>query len=192
MTVRSAPVPGMWSRRICQRFWVRSSLYSTAAGLAGDGGEPRLDETSMAQWRQLEAHSVGGGLDGGNAGLARGVERIGAGEEFHGVGDASRPFPTSTIPRLRLGRRCRAGWVAMAGRRGRVQAALRRSAGPSRRCRRSGRWSQCGSGCSCEPAARYYPSARSSTGTSTRFVLKIRPLCSFCNSRRRRPISAGA
>ena len=34
-------------------------------GLAGDGGE-------------LEVHSVGGGLEGGNVGLARGVERVGA------------------------------------------------------------------------------------------------------------------
>ena len=42
----------------------------------------------MAQGRPLEVHSVGGGLEGGNAGLARGVERVGAGEVFRGVGDA--------------------------------------------------------------------------------------------------------
>ena len=76
MTVRIAPVPGM------------CGCPERSRRVAGDGGEPRLCETSMAQWRQLEVHSVGGGLDGGNAGLARGVERVGAGEEFRGVGDA--------------------------------------------------------------------------------------------------------
>ena len=42
----------------------------------------------MAQWRPLEVHSVGGGLEGVNVEGARGVERVGAGEEFRGVGDA--------------------------------------------------------------------------------------------------------
>ena len=51
----------------------------------------------MAQWRQLEAHSVGGGLEGVNVEGARGVERVGAagalsvsrrGEDFCGGGDA--------------------------------------------------------------------------------------------------------
>ena len=73
--------------------------------LAGDGGEPRLGETSMAQGRPLEAHSVGGGLEGVHVEGARGVERVGAGDEFRGVGEAARPFPTLTIPLLRLGRR---------------------------------------------------------------------------------------
>ena len=68
-----------------------------AEGLAGDGGEPRLCETSMAQWRQRKVQAVGGGLHGADAEGARGVEGIGAagalsvsrrGKAFRGVGDA--------------------------------------------------------------------------------------------------------
>lgn len=48
---------------------------------------------------------LGEALRVGAAGALSGVE---GGEEFLCVGDASRPFPTPTIPLLRLGRRCRA------------------------------------------------------------------------------------
>ena len=70
---------------------------SAVEWVAGDGGEPRLRETSMAQWRQLEAHSVGGGLDGGNTGLARGVERIGAAGALSEV-EGARSSAASGMP----------------------------------------------------------------------------------------------
>ena len=53
-------------------------------GLTGDGGE-------------LKVHSVGGGLEGGNAGLARGVERVGAAGALSAV-EGARSSSASGIP----------------------------------------------------------------------------------------------
>ena len=57
-------------------------------GLAGNGGE-------------LEVHSVGGGLEGGNAGLARGVERVGAAGALSAV-EGARSSAASGMPLAHL------------------------------------------------------------------------------------------
>ena len=69
-----------------------------AIGLAGQRREPRLCETSMAQWRQLHLHPGGGHVELAEAQEAGGIVRVGAagalsgvegGEEFLRVGDAA-------------------------------------------------------------------------------------------------------
>ena len=60
--------------------------------LAGDGGEPRLGETSLVQWRKLEVHSAGGGLDGVNLKGARRLRR-------------ACPERNGCLERSRMGRR---------------------------------------------------------------------------------------
>ena len=59
-----------------------------AIGLAGQRREPRLCETSMAQWRQLHLHPGGGLAELAEAQDAGGIVRVGAGEELLRVGDA--------------------------------------------------------------------------------------------------------
>ena len=56
--------------------------------LAGQRREPRLCETSMAQWRLLHLHPGGGLVELAQAQDAGGIVRVGAGEEFLRVGDA--------------------------------------------------------------------------------------------------------
>ena len=59
-----------------------------AIGLAGQRREPRLCETSMAQWRQLHLHPGGGLVELAEAQDAGGIVRVGPGEQFLRVGDA--------------------------------------------------------------------------------------------------------
>ncbi len=68
-----------------------------AIGLAGQRREPRLCETSMAQWRQLHLHPGGGLVELAEAQGAGGIVRVGAAGALSGV-EGARSSCASGMP----------------------------------------------------------------------------------------------